>query len=456
MLDLFINNGTLVTPQGLLRAGIGVQSGRIATISADNLPASRTVDAHGLYVLPGLIDPHVHMGLGAAHGQGEATYASDFESEAVSAAVGGVTTIITSATFGRSAESVLARMQRAKQLAAQRSVVDFKIFPFLVSKKHVEEIPELLNEGITNFKFPLAYVGQEHWRQPGMGVDWAFLYRGLELVARCGPAALAMIHAEEPTLGDFLEARYKAEGRDKLSAYSEARPSACETMHIFAAGLLAGELGAPLYVVHTSAKESVDAIQYLQARGARVYGETCPHYLVLTRDAEAGVLAKVNPPLRQEADSERLWQGIREGVITTIGTDHCPHKRTAKEGGIWEAIPGFGSIAATLPLLVSEGVNKGRISWELLAKITSENVARTFGIYPQKGVLSPGSDADIVLVDPSQEWTLTAGALHSACDFSIYEGMKVKGRGVKTYVRGRLVAENGQPVKSLPFAQYVY
>lgn len=456
MLDVLIKNGTVVTPQGLVRGNLGVQAGKIVAISSDDLPSQSIVDARGLYVLPGAIDPHVHMGFGAAHGQGEATYQLDFRTESVSAAVGGVTTIITSATFGRSAEPVVSRMKRAKEIARQSSVVDFKIFPFFVSKKHVEEIPQLMDEGITNFKFPLAYVGGEHWRQPGMGVDWSFLYRGMELVAQCGPPALAMIHAEEPTISDFLEVRLKEAGRNKLSAWTEARPSACEAMHVFAAGLLAAELGAPLYVVHTSAKESVDIIQYLQARGVRVYSETCPHYLVLTKDAPTGVLAKVNPPLRQEADSQRLWLGIKEGTVTTIGTDHCPHKQTAKEGGVWEATPGFGSIAVTPALLVSEGVNKGRISWEELARITSENVARTFGIYPQKGVLRTGSDADIVLMDPRQEWVLTAGSLHSACDFSIYEGMKLKGRVVKTYVRGQLVAENGQPAKSAPLGQYVY
>ncbi|MEE8473472.1 MAG: amidohydrolase family protein, partial [Dehalococcoidia bacterium] len=400
MLDLFIKNGVVVTPQGLIRGGVGVRDGRIASISADTPPARQEVDVHGLYVLPGLIDSHVHMGFGAVHGQGEAKYQSDFKTETVSAAVGGVTTVVTTATFGRSAESLVSRMRRAKEIARQNSLVDFKIFPFFVSRDNVEEIPRLMEEGVTNFKFPLAYVGEGRWREPGMGVDWGFLYRGLELVARCGPPALAMIHAEEPTIADFLEDRLKAEGKDGLSAWTEARPSACETMHIFGAGLMAGELGAPLYVVHTSARESVDAIQYLQARGIQVYGETCPHYLLLTRDDPAGVWAKVNPPLRREEDKQRLWLGLREGTITTIGTDHCTHQRTVKEGGIWEALPGFGSIGATLPLLVSEGVNRGRIGWELLAKITSENAARVFGLYPRKGVLSPGSDADIVVVDP--------------------------------------------------------
>lgn len=456
MLDLFIKNGIIVTPQGLIKGGIGVQAGRITSITADEPPSQEVVDARGQYIVPGVIDPHVHLGFAAAHGQGEVTFQSDFSTESASAAVGGVSTIITSATFGRSAETMKSRMKRAIAIGQQSSIVDFKIFPFFVTKNHVEEIPQLMPEGITNFKFPLAYVGQERWRQPWMGVDWSFLYRGLELVAQSGPPALAMIHAEEPTVIDLLESRSKGLGKIGLPAWAEARPPACEAMHIFAAGSLAGELGAALYVVHTSAKESVDIIQYLQTRGVRIIGETCPHYLFLTRDASAGHLAKVNPPIRQEADSQRLWQGLREGVITTIGTDHCPNQRAAKEGEFWEATPGFGSIGATLALLVSEGVNKGRISWELLAKITSENVARAFGIYPQKGVLCPGSDADIVIVDPHQEWTITAEALHSICDYSIYEGMKIKGRVVKTYVRGQLVAENGHPVKSPPWGNYVY
>lgn len=459
MIDLAIKNGIVVAPQGLIRGGLAVEKGRIIQVSGDmTLPQAREeVNAEGNFILPGVIDPHVHLGL-AATGRGEDKFRSDFTTESISAAGGGVTTMITTAYFGGAGKSLLPCISKAKEIGSQSSIIDFKFTGMMMTSAHIEEIPKLFAEGVTSYKFFPVYRGEEG-RQVGVTeeISWGFIYRGMESIARCGPPALAMIHAEEPDIIEVLRQKLKDQGRNDPQAWSESRPGICEAMHVFSAGLMALEVGARLYIVHTSAKESVDAIRYLRQGGAQIYAETCPHYLLLTKYADVGLLGKVNPPLRQAEDNKQLWLGLRDRTFDTIGSDHSCCQRWQKEkGDIWTVMPGFGTMGASLALLVSEGVNKGIITWEQLARITSENVARIFGIYPQKGVLSPGSDADIVIVDPNREWVLNADNLKSASDFSIYEGRMAKGKAVKTFVRGKLVAAEGQPVARPPLGTYVF
>jgi dihydroorotase-like cyclic amidohydrolase len=216
------------------------------------------------------------------------------------------------------------------------------------------------------------------------------------------------------------------------------------------------EKGCPVYIVHVSSKETIDVIRYLRQRGAKIYAETCPHYLTLTKNTPMGVLARMAPPLRSETDIECLWQAVADGTFDTIGSDHVPLLRRQKEeDGIWKGVPGVGGIGAILPLMMTEGVNKRRITIERLVKLISENPARIWGIYPKKGALSSGSDADIIIVDPSQEWVLSADNLKSRSDYSIYEGRTVKGKVIKTFVRGKLVAEDGTLVAETPLGEYV-
>lgn len=457
MVDLVIKNGVVVTPQGSIRGGLAVAGGKIIQISSDlTLPkADREIDVGGNFLLPGVIDPHVHLGLGATR-RGEDKFREDFRTETIDAAVGGVTTIISTAYFGGAGTSLLPCIRKAKEIGSQSSIVDFKFTGTIVTEAHLEEITKLTAEGVTSFKFFAVYKGEEA-KQVGLtGISWGFIYQGLENIARCGSPALAMLHAEESEVIDFLKQKLKSQGRADLAAWSESRPGICEAMHVFSAGLIAQRIGVPLYFVHVSAKESIDAVKYLRQQGAPVYVETCPHYLLLTQHADIGLLGKVNPPLRQEADNKQLWQAIRDGTVDTIGTDHCSYQRWQKEkGGIWESMPGFGSIGASLALLVSEGVNKGRLTWEQLAKLTAENPARLFGIYPQKGVLSPGSDADIAVVNPRHQWVVSTASLKSSSDFCIYEGREVKGKTVMTFVRGQLVAQDGEAVARSPLGIYV-
>jgi dihydropyrimidinase len=218
--------------------------------------------------------------------------------------------------------------------------------------------------------------------------------------------------------------------------------------------VLAQALKTPLYIVHISAKESVEALRYFKGKNPAIYGETCPHYLILQRNPACGILAKVNPPLRDLPDQDRIWAGLGEETLDTIGSDHVVYLREDKEKGIWKAPAGFGAIGATLPLLVSEGIHKGRLTWEQLVRVTSENVAKIFHLFPQKGCLQTGSDADVIIVDPEREWILGADTLQSSADFSVYEGKRVKGKVINTFVRGNMIVDEGRFIAEKPAGEY--
>jgi len=215
-------------------------------------------------------------------------------------------------------------------------------------------------------------------------------------------------------------------------------------MQIFDVGMIAKVAGARIYVPHVSSEEGVRTLEYLRGRGVDVVGETCPHYLLADFPWQVGALGKVNPPVREGADVEYLWQGIATGVLDVLGSDNCRYSLAEKGAkSMWDAIPGFSEIAATLPLLLTHGVATGRIDWQTLARLTAENPARRFAMYPRKGELRLGADADAVVVDPAERWVMRAHDLPSDVEFSIYEEMEMIGRPRLTVRRGEVVAEPG-------------
>lgn len=453
MENLKIVNGILITPEKKIHGGLTVSRGKITHVGDESqLPAAqKEINAQGCLVLPGLVDPHVHLGRDK-----EEMFRDQCRSESISAALGGTTTFMTTARFGNPLESRLNTYKKAKEIGKASSFVDFKFNALMTNQKHLDEMESLMEEGIHSFKLMMAYTREEA-KQIGLeGIDWGYAYKLFERVSNLGPPALAQIHCEEPEIIYVLRQRLIAAGREDISAWTESRPSFCETMQIHDAAILARALRTPLYIVHISAKESVDAVQYFKENGTIIYGETCPHYLSLNRNPQCGILAKVNPPLRDISDQDRIWRGLGEGVLDTIGSDHVPYLREHKEkGGVWKAGPGFGAIGATLPLLISEGIQKGRITWEQLVKVTAENVAKIFRIFPKKGALAPESDADLIFIDPEREWTLGKDTLKSCADFSVYEGRRVKGRVVKTFVRGHLIVDEARFVAETPIGEYV-
>ena len=452
--NLVIKNGLVVTPQGIIRGGLAVKNEKIRQIGADGvLPeANLEVNAEGNYILPGLVDPHIHIGRAA-----EEDFTSQFLTESMSAVISGVTTFIGFVRFGDILEPRLPVYRKGKEIGKHNSYVDFKFHAYFFTEEHLAEFPQLIKEGITSAKLMLSYTTEGAQKVGYRAIDMGFIYKVMETLTDFSPPALVQAHCEQPEIIALLSDRLKTQGRNDFLAWAESRPPITEAIHAYSLGLISQETGCPVYIVHVSAGDTADVIRYLKHRGVKIYAETCPHYLTLTKDTPMGVLARMSPPLRGEADIESLWQAVTDGTFDTIGSDHVPlQKKQKEEDGIWKGTPGVGGIGATLPLLMTEGVNRGRITIEQMVRLTSENPARIWGIYPRKGALSPGSDADITIVNPQKEWVLSASNLKSRSDYSIYEGRKVKGKAVKTFLRGKLVAENGQLVAELPTGEYVY
>lgn len=461
--DLVIKNGLVCTECGTIRGGLAIKDGIIVSIGADvSLPEGTDVyDAKGNFIFPGIIEPHCHFGVNREY------FDRDIYTETRTAAQGGITTVCS--TTSQSGLSMKKRLEEAKKPLTQAFTdVRYHISPF--TDENLEEIPGMLEEGVTSFKFLLAYRGEgaRVLDIDERGIDSTYIYRGFEQIAKAGKPALAMLHCEDPEIFEYTEKKVQAEGippyQNYIDAMNRSRPAIAEAVDLCKAALIAKELQVPIYMVHVSAKESVDLIQYFKQKGCEIVAETCPHYLLFAAEDRICIeneewtrFAKVNPPIRNRADRERLWQGLREGTITTIGTDHTHYDlNMKKDGSFWEIPPGTGDgMSASLSIMLTEGVNKGRISMETLRKVMSENIAKAMGMYPQKGVLAVGSDADVTIIDLNKEWTFTNICCETAHRYSLYEGMKMKGAPVATFVRGSLVAENFQIVSDTPTGRFV-
>ena len=436
--DLLIKNAVVVNAWGRFKGWIAVQGGVIVALGdGDAAPdAARIIDVQGKYVLPGAIEPHSHY----------AVYRSleeDMEFETRSAAAGGVTTVLTSII---DPGSYLPVIEQVSRLVEEKALVDVSFNVFMLSPVHIEEMAQYVDQGASSFKYLMAYKGEEG-RQIGIqGADDGYMLRGFAEAARIGPPALPLIHAENSEICWELMGQVRNAGRTDLGAWADGRPDFAESTDFFKAAQLAETAGSPLYIVHTSSAKTVKLIAEAKARGVEVIAETCPHYLTFTRDSDIGVLGKVNPSIKDQKDSDALWWGLAHGVIDCLGTDHCSlmEKDKRGQGDIWTALPGFPGTATMLPCLLSEGVNKGRLTLERVVALTSYNTAKAFGMLPRKGMAAVGSDADLVIVDLDLGQKVSASLLHSASDFTLYAGWTFKGWPTATIVRGQVVFEDGQ------------
>jgi dihydropyrimidinase len=460
--DLTIRNGIVVTPTGVLRGGLSATGGVITQIGADHLlPVGTTdVDAGGKYLLPGIIDPHVHLGIGP--GGGPDKLVRDFESESADAAAGGVTTMITTTLFGTESRGEVA--EAAIATGDRHSLVDYRLTSVVTTREHLAEAADLVKLGLRSFKFFLGYKGAqaESFGMNADGISWDFFYEACEALGAAGAKAFPTIHAEDPWVRDFLTERMRGSGGNKLlQRWLETSPNILEPMQIYPAALIAHEVGTPVYVVHTSAWQSVDLIRDLKDKGWPVYGETLAAFLYWTApeaDArEKGAIAKIQPPIRLDRDRDALWTGLRDGALTSIGTDCQMYPHDSRTGvDFWDAQVGLGpGMGTALAAVHTSGVLTGRATIEDLARLLSENTARRFDLYPQKGQLAVGSDADVVLFDPAESRTVQAGGLHSAAGYSLYEGESLTGWPVQTYVRGHLVYDGGAIVAAPGHGRHV-
>jgi dihydropyrimidinase/dihydroorotase len=468
MVDLVIRNGTVVTPHGRFHGGLAVEGEHIVAVGADGSlpPARRVIDAGERYVLPGLIDAHVHMASEEDPSIAEGLRAN-MPRETEGALYGGVTSF--GHFVGMRNEPLVPNIRATIEHGDRWSHIDYFMHAIVSTEAHFAEQPAVWALGVTSFKhFFNAYRAR-----PGEELSWlggpsdaGMVYRSLRFCAERGHPGIVIVHCEDIDLIIDLEARVKAAGRRDLGAWSDARPNAAESTRVAMAIELARLAGAPLYVAHLSTAEGADLVAAARARGEAVWAEVTPHHLTHTGDMEAeiGCWGKVNPPLRAAGDTERLWRAFHDGGITCLGSDHGTGGRTRamkeKGGGqhqnIWGARSGNrGGLEHFLPVLMTSGVAAGRLSMEDVVRVGAENTARVFGLYPRKGVLAPGADADVVIVDPDLEAAVDDAFYHCLCEVSVYRGQKFRGLAWTTIVRGRVMMEARQTVGAPGWGRHI-
>jgi dihydropyrimidinase len=439
-MDIVVKGGMLVLGEGVFPADVGIVGEKVAAIG-QALDAPKVIDAHGCLVLPGGVDPHTHLALTLGP---DLAVSDDFGSGTIAAACGGTTTIINYAeqcgypNLTKALDAWLAR-------AEGRAVTDYG-FHMLINDPRpdvIEEMGTVVERGVTSFKVLLAYKGI-------VMLDDAQLFRVLERARDLG--ALVNVHAENGHLIDELVAACRGTGQIEPRYHAITRPVVAEVEATVRALALAEVAGAPIYIVHVTCARALDALRRAQIRGQVAYGETCPQYLLLdarvyeSEDFDTAAGYVISPPLRERSDQSALWTALRTGTIQTVGTDHCPFTRVQKARGRddFTLIPsGIPGIETRVSLLYHYGVKQGHLSLSDWVRLTSTNPARLFGLYPRKGTLSPGSDADVVVFDPNRRQALDSESLHMSTDISPYAEWEVLGWPRHVLRRGCLLVQDG-------------
>ena len=438
--DLVLRGGMVVTSGATGVADIGIERGRVAQLGGE-MEGRRELDVSGLHVLPGGVDVHVHLtspAAGMSEGEG---WVDDFESGSAAAIGGGITTI-GNMTFQRVGESLHDALARDLALASKQALVDFVLHPVLIdpTAATLEEIPELAAAGHRSLKVFMT--------RPDFDRNLAAYTSAIAAAGRAG--SLTLVHCEDANaLRCACEALFAA-GRGDLRYFAESRPIHAELLATERAIGLCRSTGSPIYVVHLSSQAALEACHRAQTEGLPVWVETRPLYLHLTEERfaepEPGRYTGA-PALRTAADRSRLWRGLVIGEIQTCGTDHAPWRLAQKLDpalDVQTARQGVADLETMLPMLLSEGVRGGSLSLSRFVEVTSTNAAKLFGLYPRKGTIAVGSDADLVAWDLSEERTIEGSRMHSRADYSPYDGWTVTGWPVYTLSRGEVVLDRGR------------
>ena len=452
--DLVVHGGRVALAGGVVETGIAIRGDRFVAIGeADALPPAREyLDVTGLDVLPGVIDAHSHLGY------------DDWSTLPLSSAHGGVTTSIPF-VGGVGAEGSLAEIVHAhREEAERRSVIDVAFHAYLFprggeyDRTLLDGIGEAARLGVRSYKMFTAY------RARGMMSGDDFLYRAFQRLA--AEDCLPMIHAENGDLIDAIEEQLLAEGKTGPEFYHDSRPPEAEAQAIERVASLASLAQSPVYVVHLSTALGLELIRGWQQSGQRIWTETCPQYLALSNEdvLRRGAFAKIAPPLRHGDDIDAMWEGLQEGWIPVVASDHSPHdpalKARASENIFYlpdgASVPfGMPGAETLLPVLYSEGVAARGLPLSWLARVLCENPARIFGLYPRKGVIAPGADADLTIIDPRKQVTIAAERLHSRTGYSIYEGRQVSGFPVLTLLRGQVLLKDDDLQQPEGYGRYL-
>lgn len=440
MMDLIIRGGSIAGSEGVFKGDLAVRDGKVHKLSAPGLPekAHEEIDASGMIVMPGAIDVHTHFQLPIM----DSSTADDFESGSMAAAAGGVTTFIDFVTQTRG-HSLHRDLEARRKEADGNVYIDYALHMGITdfTEETLNEIPSVVDGGIPSFKVFMAYA-EEGWM-----ADDGKLLAVLDKTARSG--GIMGIHGENPFLIDAVTAGLISQGKTDYRWHGDSRPAFTEAEAIRRAIYLTGIAGSRLYIFHLTARESAEAVA--QARPhADIFAETCAQYLLLDDSMYRrgdGWLYPSCPPLRKEADREALWNALRRGTLQVVSTDHCSFTEEQKFAcrGDFRKIPrGLPGCETLLPMLYSQGVAAGRISLPKMVELLCLNPARIFGLYPAKGHLGIGADADITIIDPAKTTTVSAGSLHMKAGYTPYEGMTASGWPVITVSRGEVIFRDGR------------
>ena len=452
--DTVVHGGQVVTSSHVYQAAIAIKGEQISAVGPEEMlpPADHYVDATGKYVLPGAIDCHVHF-----------DNVDDYEVGTRAAAYAGLTTVIPFGVYDLAEQETLPQaITRLKERVAREAVVDVAFHFILANAPYIlEGLPEAFSMGVTSFKMFMTY------KKAGTRMcSDDYIAKAMEIVAAHG--GILQLHCENGDVIDHLEDKAMAEGRTHPVDFPGTCPPWAEEEAINRAIRLGAMANCPTYVVHLSTDAGLERIKQAQGLGQRVWTETCPQYLLLNEGEmeRLGPFAKIGPPLRPAdgVNQAAMWRGVEEGFVSAIGSDHAPAAREAKEPG-WQnifvgpegrPIPfGAPSIETLVPLVYSEGVAKRGLPLWWMARVLAENPARIFGIYPRKGVIRPGSDADLLIIDPDAEVTVRAADLQGNAGYTPYEGWTLKGRPWMTMLRGRVLLNQGTLAQQPGYGQFL-
>jgi len=448
--DLAIRGGTVVTASDTVRADIGVRGGRIVAVAEGIADATQVIDASGLLVLPGGIDSHVHIAQDSGPG---ILMADDFASATRAAAAGGNTCVMPFALQPRGA-SLRGAVDAYRARAEGQCHVDVAIHMIISDPTEAvlgQELPALVADGYTSFKVFMTY--------DDLVLNDRQLLDVFHVARRQG--ARVMVHAEGYDAIRYLSERLERAGETKPYGHALSRPEIVEREAAHRAISHAELIDLPIVIVHVSGREATEQIAWAQGRGLKIRAETCPQYLTLTAedmkglghdDSMAGAKYVCSPPTRDVESQEAVWSGIRRGIFDVVSSDHCPFRYDDPQGKLnprgktsFRWIPnGIPGIETRLPVFFSEGVSKGRISLNQFAALTATNHAKLYGLYPRKGSIAPGFDADLTLWDPNKRETIRQANLHHGSDYTPWEGFEVTGWPVVTIAGGEVIAEDGK------------
>jgi dihydropyrimidinase len=453
-MGLLIRNGTVVTAEKTTPADILIEGSIINEVrpGIPANPAHQAVDATGMLLLPGGIDAHTHLDMPF----GGTTSSDDFETGTRAAAIGGTTTIVDFAIQARGT-----RMRDALDTwwkkAESKACIDYGLHMIVTDlpDADLEDMDDMVREGVASFKLFMAYPNV-------LMVDDATIFRALQQTSKNG--ALICMHAENGSVIDVMVRQALAEGKTAPIYHALTRPTLAEAEAVHRAIALAEMAGVPVYIVHLSSEDALNQVREARDRGLPAFAETCPQYLLLSIDKMnlpgfESAKYVFTPPLREKQNLPKLWDGLKSDNLQVVSTDHCPfcfedQKALGKDD--FTKIPNGGpGIENRLQLLHHYGVGSGKITLNRFVEIVSTAPARIFGMYPKKGVIAPGSDADIVVWDPTAEHLISAKTHHMRVDYSMFEGCRVQGNAKQVFSRGELIVENGRYVGRVGRGQYL-